>query len=62
MVVVLAPSTVDYGPISSKNVLARFSTRMAGSAMGQFSYPRAGDYRIDVTVARDCSWTMRASG
>ncbi|HCG03323.1 MAG TPA: hypothetical protein DEV93_22640 [Chloroflexi bacterium] len=62
MVVVVAPSTVDYGPMSSKNVLARFSTRMAKSGKGKFSYPRDGDYGIAVSVARACSWTMRASG
>jgi hypothetical protein len=62
MIVVVAPSTVDYGPISSKNVLASFSTRLARSGKGQFSYPRAGDYRIDVSVARASSWSMQANG
>jgi len=59
MTVVIARSTVDYGFIGKREVLARFQTDKAPRGDGVYTYARHSWYRLNVTVPSECSWSMR---
>ena len=59
MTVVIARSTVDYGSIGKREVLARFQTGKAPRGDGVYTYARHGWYRLNVAVPSECSWSMR---
>jgi hypothetical protein len=54
--------TVGYTKIRRGDVLARFESPQAKSRTGTFAYRRAGRYRLQVSLAGVCSWSMRVFG
>lgn len=59
MTVLIAPQTVGYSPIRRRDVLARFQTPRSLRLGGAYAYEKRGFYRLNVSMSRACSWTMR---